>query len=89
MSNAIVVAIAVAVVGAVAAVSVHAWIAIGTVPISGLGWLALGLGVAATLAVGIGLMALVFISSRRGYDELPGGRNGGRRDPGKQPPEAS
>jgi len=42
--------------------------------ISGAGWLAMGLGVVATLALGIGLMALVFISSRHGYDEI------GRRD---------
>ena len=30
----------------------------------------MGLGIILTLAVGIGLMALVFISSRRGYDEI-------------------
>ena len=29
------------------------------------------LGVLATLALGIGLMALVFISNRRGYDDPP------------------
>jgi len=29
------------------------------------------LGVLATLALGIGLMTLVFISNRRGYDEPP------------------
>lgn len=33
------------------------------------GWAAMILGVLVTLAVGIGLMALVFYSSRRGYDE--------------------
>ncbi|BBK41381.1 hypothetical protein STVA_14010 [Allostella vacuolata] len=33
------------------------------------GWIALGLGVFFTLAIGGGLMALVFFSSRRGYDE--------------------
>ncbi len=33
------------------------------------GWIALGLGSAATLLVGGGLMTLVFYSSRRGYDE--------------------
>ena len=32
------------------------------------GWVALVLGVLATLALGIGLMALVFISNKRGYD---------------------
>jgi hypothetical protein len=50
------------------------WTGIGDSEISGAGWLAMGLGVVITLALGIGLMALVFISSRRGYDEI------GRRD---------
>jgi hypothetical protein len=50
------------------------WIGIGDSEISAAGWLAMGLGVIVTLALGIGLMALVFISSRRGYDEI------GRRD---------
>ena len=50
------------------------WTGIGASEISGAGWLAMGLGVVATLALGVGLMALVFISSRRGYDEI------GRRD---------
>ena len=50
------------------------WIGIGDSDISIAGWLAMGLGVIVTLALGIGLMALVFISSRRGYDEI------GRRD---------
>lgn len=50
------------------------WIGIGDSEISSAGWLAMGLGVVVTLALGIGLMALVFISNRRGYDEI------GRRD---------
>ena len=50
------------------------WIGIGDSEISGAGWLAMGLGVVVPLALGIGLMALVFISSRRGYDEI------GRKD---------
>ncbi|MDX2237850.1 MAG: hypothetical protein NW203_09840 [Hyphomonadaceae bacterium] len=33
------------------------------------GWIALGLGVVLSLALAGGLMALVFISHRRGYDE--------------------
>ena len=33
------------------------------------GWIALTLGVVFSLIVGIGLMALLFYSSRRGYDE--------------------
>ena len=50
------------------------WTSIGDSEISAAGWLAMGLGVSVTLALGIGLMALVFISNRRGYDEI------GRRD---------
>jgi hypothetical protein len=50
------------------------WTGIGDSDISGAGWLAMILGVIVTLALGIGLMALVFISNRRGYDEI------GRRD---------
>ncbi len=34
------------------------------------GWIALTLGAVFSLAVGGGLMALVFISSRRGHDEV-------------------
>ena len=45
------------------------WSAIGDSEISIAGWLALAAGVVVTLGLGIGLMALVFISSRRGYDE--------------------
>ena len=56
----------------VAAVSVWNWDVIGNSGIDLNGWIALVLGVLATLAVGIGLMALIFISNRRGYDEPPG-----------------
>lgn len=38
---------------------------------SGHGWTALVLGVVFSCVVGFGLMALVFFSSRRGYDEPP------------------
>ena len=60
-----------AVVGAIAGL----WASLGESEITLAGWVAMGLGVTVTLALGIALMALVFISSRRGYDEL------GRRDP--------
>ena len=33
------------------------------------GWIALALGTVLSLALGIGLMALVFYSARRGYDD--------------------
>jgi hypothetical protein len=54
---------------AVAVVVASLWIGIGDSEISPAGWIAMGCGVIITLALGIGLMALVFISSRRGYDD--------------------
>ena len=62
----VVVAIVVVVVFAAAA---SLWLGLGDSEISAAGWVAMVLGVLATLALGIGLMALVFISSRRGFDE--------------------
>jgi hypothetical protein len=63
--------IAVVVIGLVIAAE---WTSIGDSEITAAGWLAMGLGVVATLGLGIGLMALVFLSNRRGYDEI------GRKD---------
>jgi hypothetical protein len=40
-------------------------------PMPGSGYLALGLGAGFSLIIGCGLMALLFFSSRRGYDEPP------------------
>ena len=36
------------------------------------GWIAFGLGVGAALLVAVGLLALVFISHRRGWDDDAG-----------------
>ena len=55
--------------GASAAVAYWVWKELGDVEMSVHGWLALSLGAGATFIVGAGLMALVFFSSRRGYDE--------------------
>jgi hypothetical protein len=59
-------AVLVAVVGTIAGF----WASLGESEISLAGWVAMGLGVVVTLALGVGLMTLVFISNRRGYDEL-------------------
>lgn len=45
------------------------WIDLGETEISTHGFVALGLGVVGSLVVGCGLMILVFVSARRGYDE--------------------
>ena len=68
----IAVAVAVAVVIVVIVVMASVWTGLGDTGISEGGWVALVLGAVVTLALGIGLMSLVFISSRRGFDE-PGG----------------
>ena len=61
---------ALAAVGGVFAVVFSLWSEIGAgSDISAAGWIAMVLGVLAILALGIGLMSLVFISSRRGYDD--------------------
>lgn len=64
------IAVAVAVVVTVAAVVANLWDSVGDNEITAVGWLAMAFGIIATLGLGIGLMSLVFISSRRGYDEL-------------------
>jgi hypothetical protein len=68
----IAVALAVTVVVAVFVVIAEFWSGIGDSEISVAGWLAMGLGILVTLALGIGLMSLVFFSSRSGYDETSG-----------------
>lgn len=62
-------ALAAASVIAVGAVIAGLWSDIGGAEMSPAGWAAMVLGIVLTLALGIGLMTLVFISSRRGYDE--------------------
>ena len=72
LRNWVAVAVAAAAVLVVVNVIESFWAGLGESEISLAGWLAMGLGVILTLALGIGLMALVFISSRRGYDEIGG-----------------
>lgn len=46
----------------------HTWNSLSGVAVSPLGWLFIGLDAVVTLAVGGGLMALLFYSSRHNYD---------------------
>ncbi|MCA1474185.1 hypothetical protein [Bradyrhizobium sp. NBAIM08] len=46
------------------------WTSAGDTQMSIHGWIALGLGTIFSLAIGSGLMALMFYSSRSGYDEV-------------------
>jgi hypothetical protein len=65
----IVVAGAVVVLFAVIVLIAHTWAAIGDVEMSTAGWVAIVFGVVVAVGLGIGLMSLVFISSREGFDE--------------------
>ena len=73
-------AVAVAAVGAVAIAVLRLWNALGASEITPLGWLAMGFGVVVASALGIGLMALMFFSSRRGFDDVE--RDGRGAPPG-------
>ena len=52
-----------------------AWVRLGGETIPLYGYVAIAGGVLFSLLVGGGLMALVFYSSRHGYDDLSGGNN--------------
>ncbi|HET8728867.1 MAG TPA: hypothetical protein VFO41_15285 [Alphaproteobacteria bacterium] len=67
--------------GAAVWLAVDAWtamdrVAAGAGQISGHGVLALVIGAVGTFALGVGLMALVFYSSRKGVDEAVSNRSG-------------
>jgi hypothetical protein len=49
--------------------AIYSWAAIEGPPLPVEGQVAMGLGIVFSLVVGCGLMALVFYSSRHGYDE--------------------
>jgi hypothetical protein len=49
--------------------AVWVWTTMQGVPISVAGWIFMSLGVVVTLALGVGLMLLVFYSSRRNFDQ--------------------
>ncbi len=49
----------------------HGWVSAGNVVMPAWGWLMMGLGIFFTVVIGGGLMALIFYSSRAGFDEAP------------------
>lgn len=49
--------------------AIRAWDSMAGVGISTAGWVFLSLGVVVTIAVGAGLMGLVFYSSRKNFDQ--------------------
>ena len=65
----VIVVVSLGLLGATAAIALWLWHEAGDVPISTQGLIALGLGAGLSFLLGAGLMALMFFSSRRGYDE--------------------
>ena len=64
-----------------------AWQQIGAVEIGTHGWIALVLGAVLTINVCAGLMALMFFSARRGYDERAHQADRGHADHWRRQPE--
>ena len=58
------------------------WTSVEGPPMPAAGYVAMWLGIIFSLVIGCGLMALMFFSSRRGYDEQAGGHDGDRADAG-------
>ena len=71
MRVALVIIVLLAILAAAVFVAHYGWVSAGDVIMPAWGWLMLGLGVFFTILVGGGLMALVFYSSRAGFDEAP------------------
>ncbi len=74
MGRFLVIASLLGILAAVAVFVVISWQEMGVVKMSGHGIAALIVGVVLSLVVGGGLMALVFLSARRGYDDAAGNR---------------
>ena len=67
----LIVAVAVVVTLAAAGVTAYTWISLSDVAISAAGYMALVAGSVLTLAVGAGLMFLMYYSNRAGFDDQP------------------
>jgi hypothetical protein len=51
--------------------ALYAWMSLDSVRMSGHGYAAMVLGIIFSLALGFGLMGLMFYSNRHGYDDGP------------------
>ena len=69
MKTGLTIAVLAAFLAAALVVAAVTWLRIGDVAISTRGMIALAVGVVVTVALGAGLMFLVFYSNRKGYDD--------------------
>jgi hypothetical protein len=69
MRNALIIVILAGLLGFAGFQSYKTWVDAGPVDLGFNGWLALVLMIGFGLIVGVGLMALIFYSSRKGYDQ--------------------
>ena len=69
MQTALVIILLLAILAGAVFVGHYGWVSAGDVAMPAWGWLMMGLGIFFSLLVGGGLMALVFYSSRAGFDE--------------------
>lgn len=67
--TAVVALILIGLLAACSAVAAYLWFSLEGVEISTHGWIAMTAGIVLSLIIGGGLMALVFFSARRGYDD--------------------
>jgi hypothetical protein len=71
MQTALVIILLLAILAGAVFVGHYGWVSAGDVAMPAWGWLMMGLGIFFTLLVGGGSYALVFYSSRAGFDEPP------------------
>jgi flagellar basal body-associated protein FliL len=81
-----IVVIAVAVTLAVVGVLAYTWVSLRDVAMSANGYIALVAGSVLTLAVGIGLIFLMYYSNREGFDDRPEVRTNNAEDEQQRPP---
>jgi hypothetical protein len=65
-------------------VGYYGWVLAGDVVMPAFGWWMIGLGIFFSLLVGCGLMALMFYSSRAGFDERAAEPPTRKREPKKK-----
>jgi len=73
LSQILILAVWIALLGASVFMAVQVWNGLRDVELSTTAYIGMAIGTVATLGLGGGLMALVFYSSRHGYDDRAGG----------------